>query len=90
MFRSELCKREALHGEFISECSKLLMDALTHTLQDPAQLMSANATTNASGIPRRTRCMPRRAEPLLVRALAHLRALQVCFRDESMNCAIEI
>lgn len=42
MFRSELDKREALYGE----CSKLLIDALTHPLEDPAQLMSAYALAN--------------------------------------------
>src|SRR5512139_2367546 len=46
MFRSELGKREALYGEFIGECSKLLIDALTHPLEDPAQLMSAYALAN--------------------------------------------
>jgi hypothetical protein len=46
MFRSELDKREALYGEFIGECSKLLIDALTHPLEDPAQLLSAYALAN--------------------------------------------
>ena len=46
MFRSELDKREALYGELIGECSKLLIDALTHSLEDPAQLMSAYALAN--------------------------------------------
>src|SRR5512139_641696 len=46
MFRSELDKREALYGGFIGECSKLLIDALTHPLEDPAQLLSAYALAN--------------------------------------------
>ena len=31
--RIEIGKRETLYGEFISECSRLLVDALTHTLE---------------------------------------------------------
>lgn len=46
MFLSELGKREALYGEFIGECSRLLIDALTHSLEEPAQLMSAYALAN--------------------------------------------
>ena len=46
MFLSELDKREALYGEFVGECSKLLIDALTHSMEDPAQLMSAYALAN--------------------------------------------
>ena len=32
LLREEMHKRETLYGEFISECGKLLVDALTHTL----------------------------------------------------------
>jgi hypothetical protein len=46
MFRSELDKREGLYGEFIGECSKLLIHALTHSLEDPDQLMPAYALAN--------------------------------------------
>ena len=44
--RTELRKREALYGEFIGECSKLLMHSLTHTLEGPEQLMSTYALVN--------------------------------------------
>ena len=46
LVREEIRKREALYGEFISECSKLLMDALTHTLQQPETLLPVYALLN--------------------------------------------
>src|SRR5512134_3394276 len=39
-------KRETLYGEFIVECSKLLMDALTHGLDKPETLIPAYAVLN--------------------------------------------
>jgi len=39
-------KREALYGEFIAECSKLFIDAMTHSLDKPETLQSAFATLN--------------------------------------------
>ncbi len=36
---TEYRKREALYGEFIAECSKLLIDAMTHTLDKPETLL---------------------------------------------------
>ena len=44
--REELRKREALYGEFINECAKLLMDALGHTLDNPEKLLPAYALIN--------------------------------------------
>ena len=38
---AEIRKREMLYGEFIHECSKLLTDALTHTLDKPETLLSS-------------------------------------------------
>ena len=38
--------RETLYGEFIAECSKLLIDAMTHTLDRPEPLMNAYALLN--------------------------------------------
>ena len=32
LVREEIQKREALYGEFIAECAKLIMDAFIHTL----------------------------------------------------------
>ena len=46
LIRAEIGKREALYGEFIVECSKLLMDALTHTLDRPETLLPAYALLN--------------------------------------------
>ena len=46
LVRAELRKRESLYGDFIAECSRLLIDSLTHTLEDPSQLMSAYALLN--------------------------------------------
>jgi hypothetical protein len=44
--RSEIQKREALYGEFISECSKLIIDALDHTLEKPETLVRVYALEN--------------------------------------------
>lgn len=46
LLRAEISKRETLYGEFISECSKLLMDSLAHTLEEPETLLSAHALLN--------------------------------------------
>ena len=42
----EMRKRETLYGEFIAECVRLLMDALTHTLDTPDKLLSLYAMLN--------------------------------------------
>ena len=44
--RIDIRKREALYGEFINECSRLLMDALTHQLETPEKLLPAYAVLN--------------------------------------------
>jgi hypothetical protein len=46
LIRDEVHKREALYGEFVGECAKLLMDAFTHTLQQPETLLPAYALIN--------------------------------------------
>lgn len=46
LIREEIRKREALYGEFIAECAKLLMDAFTHTLDKPETLLPAYALLN--------------------------------------------
>ena len=46
LVREEVRKREALYGEFVSECVKLLMDAFTHTLEQPEKLLPAYALLN--------------------------------------------
>ena len=38
--------RETLYGEFITECSRLLIDAMSHTLNSPETLMNAYALLN--------------------------------------------
>ncbi len=39
-------KREKLYADFIGECAKLLIDAFTHTLEDPEKLLPLYALTN--------------------------------------------
>ena len=39
-------QREKLYGEFIGECARLLIDAFTHTLEDPEKLLPLYALTN--------------------------------------------
>ena len=46
LVREEMRKRERLYAEFISLCAKLLMDALTHTLESPEPLLPAYALVN--------------------------------------------
>lgn len=43
---TEILKRETLYAEFISECSKLSIDALDHTLDDPKKLVQAYSVQN--------------------------------------------
>jgi hypothetical protein len=44
--RLEMRKREMLYGEFIGVCAKLLVDAFTHTLDNPDTLLPLYALTN--------------------------------------------
>jgi hypothetical protein len=46
VLREELRKREALYGEFIGECAKLFMDAITHELEKPETLLPVFALIN--------------------------------------------
>ncbi len=46
LVRDEVQKREALYGEFVGECARLLMDALTHRLEKPETLLQAYALIN--------------------------------------------
>lgn len=43
---AEVRKRESVYAEFIAECSKLLIDALDHTLNSPAVLVQAYGLLN--------------------------------------------
>jgi hypothetical protein len=42
----ETRKREALYADFITECSKLVLDALDHTLDRPETLLQAYSLVN--------------------------------------------
>jgi hypothetical protein len=46
LLRMEIPKREALYGEFIVECSKLYLDALTHSIEEPGKMLDALALLN--------------------------------------------
>jgi hypothetical protein len=46
LVRDEMLKREALYGEFVAECARLLMDAFTHSLEKPETLLEAYALIN--------------------------------------------
>jgi hypothetical protein len=46
LIRVEMGKRETLYGDFIGECSRLLVDALTHELEKPETLLPAYALLN--------------------------------------------
>ena len=42
----DMRQRERLYSDFIGECAKLLIDAFTHTLEDPEKLLPLYALTN--------------------------------------------
>jgi hypothetical protein len=46
LLREQAKKREALYGEFINECAKLLMDAFCHSLEKPETLLNIYALLN--------------------------------------------
>ncbi len=46
LIRAESDKRETLYGQFIGECSKLIIDAYGHTLEKPETLLPAYALLN--------------------------------------------
>lgn len=46
LVRDEVQKREALYGEFVGECARLLMDAFTHGLEKPETLLPVYALLN--------------------------------------------
>ena len=43
---AEIQRRQSLYGEFIAECSKLVVDALDHTLDNPEKLFQIYALQN--------------------------------------------
>ena len=46
LIQADMRKREALYGEFIAECAKLLLDAFTHTLDKPDKVLPLYALIN--------------------------------------------
>ena len=46
MLESEIAKREALYGQFIAECARLLVDAFGHSLDKPDTLLPLYALVN--------------------------------------------
>lgn len=46
LIQMEIRKREALYGDFITECAKLIVDSYTHTLDKPETLLPLYALTN--------------------------------------------
>ena len=46
LISAEIRKREALYGEFITETSKLAIDSLSHSLDNPEKIMPAYALLN--------------------------------------------
>jgi hypothetical protein len=43
---SEMNRREALYGDFIKECSKLLIDSLDHSLDKPESMVTVYSILN--------------------------------------------
>ena len=46
LVRKEIRKREMLYGEFICECTKLLMDSFGHALEEPDKILPVWALIN--------------------------------------------
>ena len=46
LMQAEIHRRQALYGEFLSECSKRLVDAFSHTLEEPQKLVTAYEMLN--------------------------------------------
>jgi len=46
LIQEEMHRREALYGEFVAECARLLVDAFTHTLDKPDTLLPLYALIN--------------------------------------------
>ena len=46
LIQTEIRKRETLYGEFISVCANVLVDAFTHTLEQPEKLLPIYALIN--------------------------------------------
>ncbi len=46
LIRAEISKRETLYGEFISECSRLFVDSLVHTMEKPEAMLPVYALLN--------------------------------------------
>lgn len=46
LVRDEMHKREALYGEFVGECARVLMDAFGNALDNPDRLLPAYALIN--------------------------------------------
>jgi hypothetical protein len=44
--QAEIHRRQALYGEFLSECSKRLVDAYSHALEEPQKLVTAYELLN--------------------------------------------
>ena len=43
---AEMRKRESLYADFIAECSKAVLDALDHSLDDPAKIIQLYSFQN--------------------------------------------
>ena len=46
LIRDEVRSRETLYGDFIAECSRLLIDAFQHTLEKPETFVTLHALLN--------------------------------------------
>ena len=46
LMQAEIHRRQALYGEFLAECSKRLVDAFSHALEEPQKLVTAYELLN--------------------------------------------
>src|ERR1051325_9171013 len=67
LIRVEIAKRETLYGEFISECSRLVVDSLVRMLEKPDAMLSVYALLN--------RIRVSASDPVLAKAEAVLRRI---------------
>jgi hypothetical protein len=79
LLAAELRKREALYGEYVTECSKLIIDSLDHTLDHPNTMLQALAILN--------RIRLTASPPVLKSAEATLSAITQNYFKEKMAIA---
>jgi hypothetical protein len=76
---AELRKRESLYGEYVTECSKLIVDSIDHSLDHPSTMVTALAILN--------RIRLTASPPVMEAAEASLNAIIQSYFKDNMTLA---